>query len=181
MATAWSTRVPPTAWGTDRPRTPSSPPSRAQTFGSNGGSDSISCRTFSSAKWSALNLRTASRNWFCSSVNLYSATRNLLPRHARIGTHVAGQSENAFAKDVAHHLGGAALDGVGAAAQELLLNGSLPVALPGGRALAVPAIQKSFGPKEIHAPLIDVLIQLGSDQLADRTLRARASDRGGGA
>src|SRR6478672_105759 len=169
MATAWSTRVPPTppsASGTDRPRTPSSPPSRAQTFGSNGGSDSISCRTFSSAKWSALNLRTASRNWFCSSVNLYSATRNLLPRHARIGTHVAGQSENAFAKDVAHHL---------------LLNGSLPVALPSGRPLAVPAIQKSFWPKEIHAPLIDVLIQLSSDQLANGTFRAGPSDRGGGA
>ena len=47
-ATAWSTSVPPTppsASGTESPSTPSSPPSRAHTFGSNGGSDSISRRT----------------------------------------------------------------------------------------------------------------------------------------
>ena len=52
---------------------------------------------------------------------------------------------------------------------------------PVGAALRVAAVQKSFWPKEIHAPLIDVLIQLGADQLADRTLRARTADGGGGA
>src|SRR5262245_40930657 len=184
MATAWSTRVPPTppsASGTDRPSTPSSPPSRAQTFGSNGGSDSMSCRTFSSAKWSALNLRTASRNWFCSSVNLYSATGDLLPRHARIGAQVSRQSEDPFTEDVAHDLGCAAFDGVGTAAKELLLNRPLPVPFSGSRALLITAVQKSFGPKEIHAPLIVVLIQLRPYQLADRSFRTWTSDRGGGA
>ena len=63
----------------------------------------------------------------------------------------------------------------------LLLDGALPIPLPGGRALRVAAVQKSFWPKEIHTPLIDVLIQFGSDQFADRTFRARTADGGGGA
>ena len=44
FSTAWSTNEPPTPprdSGTDRPSTPSSEPSRAHTFESNGGSDSI--------------------------------------------------------------------------------------------------------------------------------------------
>ena len=49
-------------------------------------------------------------------------------------------------------------------------------ALAGGGALLVAVVQKPFGPKEIHAELVDVLIQLGADQLADRPLRARAAD-----
>ena len=48
--------------------------------------------------------------------------------------------------------------------------------LAGRGALAVAVIQKSFRPKEIHAELVDVLVQFGADQLADRALRARASD-----
>src|SRR5687768_15910233 len=104
----------------------------------------MSARILSWAKWSTLNLRTASRSCACSSVNLYSpwisATGNLLPRHARIGTQIAGQSENALAEDVAHHLRRAAFDGVRTAAQVLLLDGTLPVALAGGRPLRVPAV-----------------------------------------
>ena len=41
---------------------------------SNGGSDSISVRTDCSSKFSAQNLRTAARNWPCSSVKMNSAT-----------------------------------------------------------------------------------------------------------
>ena len=87
-ATAWSTSVPPTppsASGTDSPSTPSSEPSRVHTLGSNGGSDSIRRRTVCSSKFSEQNLRTAVRSWFCSSVNVNSATGNLLPRHAGVG------------------------------------------------------------------------------------------------
>src|SRR5690606_32574139 len=119
-ATAWSTSVPPTPpsdSGTDNPSTPSSPPSRAHTFAANGGSASISARTVCSSKCSAQNLRTAARSWLCSSVNLNSAecsaTGDLLPRHSCVGAQIAGQTQHPLAEDVAHHLGGAAFDGVG--------------------------------------------------------------------
>ena len=68
-----STGAAASASGTDRPSTPSSAPRRAHTFGSNGGSDSISVRTDCSSTFSAQNLRTAARNCACSSVKTHSA------------------------------------------------------------------------------------------------------------
>src|SRR5919206_3551809 len=50
-----------------------------------------------------------------------SATGHLAPRLAGVGAQVAGQAQQPLAEDVAQHLGGAALDGVGPAAQELAL------------------------------------------------------------
>src|SRR5690606_18379860 len=186
--------TPPSASGTDMPSTPSSAPSRAHTFGSKRGSDSISRRTVCSSKCSVQNLRTAARSCCCSSVNVNvgerpaalsgcsassSATRDLLPRHAGVGAQITGQSEDPLAQDVAHHLGRAALDGVGAAAQIALLDRAAPV-VAGAAVHVVAVVQHALGPEQIHAELVDLLIEFRADQLADRRLRAGSADGGGG-
>src|SRR5690606_23943985 len=145
------------ASGTASPSTPSSAPRRAHTAGSNRGSDSMSRRTVCSSKYSAPNLRTAARNWPCSSVkrnSVVSATRDLLPRHTGIRPQIPGQPQDPFTENVAHHLGRASFDGVGLAAQEPLLHGSAPV---GAITVAQPVtvVQKTLRAKEIHAPLVD--------------------------
>src|SRR4051812_30311696 len=183
-ATAWSTRVPPTppsASGTESPSTPSSPPSRAHTLASNGGSDSIRVRTVCSSKFSVQNLRTAARSWLCSSVNVNSTTGDLLPRHARVRAKITRQAEDPLAQDVAHDFRRAAFDGVGAAAQEPLLDGTLPVLVPDATAAVVAVVQNAFRPKEIHAELVNLLVEFGSDQFADRALRPGTTDTGRGA
>ncbi len=37
-------------------------------------------------------------------------------------------------------------------------------------------VQQPFGAEEVHAPLVDLLVELGADQLADRALGTRAAD-----
>ena len=62
-----------------------------------------------------------------------SVARHLAPRDLAVDAHVAGQAEHTLAEDVLHHLGGAALDRVGPAAQERLLQRVVaPSPSPGG-------------------------------------------------
>src|SRR3954451_1478866 len=102
-----------------------------------------------------------------------SATGRLAPRLAGGGARVAGQAQQPLFEDVAEPLGGAALDGVGAAAQEPALDvlavGPRRGAVRSGR---VAAVQARLDPEQVHAELVDVLVELGADELADAALGA---------
>src|SRR5207302_2312583 len=78
-----------------------------------------------------------------------SATRHLRPRRVLVDADVAGKAEHTLAEDVAHDLGRAAFDGVGAHAEEGLLGGRvLHGALGAGH--LVGAVQHAFGTEQVE-------------------------------
>ena len=111
-----------------------------------------------------------------------SAAGHLDPGQVLVDPDVAGQAEDALAEDVPHDLGGAALDRVGPRPQERLLR----AASTGRSSAAGPSRSRSGRacprrPRRSTAKLVDVLVQLGHGQLADRALgpgRARACGSG---
>ena len=92
------------------------------------------------------------------------------PRLVLVGAHVAGQAQHPLAEDVAHHFGRATLDGVGPAAQELVLrvgtgHGPAPDHL-------VLVVEQGVGAHDVHAERVDGLVELGEGQLARGALGA---------
>src|SRR5262245_147248 len=101
-------------------------------------------RTAASSECSWRKARSVARSSSCSSVNARSramegsplvrsawwrarrsGARHVLPGDVLVDARLAGQPEHALAQDVAHDLGGAALDRVRARAQELILGETL--------------------------------------------------------
>src|SRR4051794_26099438 len=95
-----------------------------------------------------------------------SATGHLAPRLAGVGAQGGGQAEQPLTAEGAQPLRLAALEGVGRAARELPLQ-VLPV--DGGRSAVragrVAAVQPRLDAQHVDAELVDLLVELGADQL----------------
>ena len=97
---------------------------------------------------------------------------DVFPGDLAVDPDVARQPEHPLAEDVAHDLGGATLDGVGAAAEERLLDrvGALDVIGPDH---VVGAVEHAVGAHQVDTEGVDPLVGLGVGQLARRALRPR--------
>src|SRR5436190_24053086 len=78
---------------------------------------------------------------------------DVLPGDFPVDRRFLGEAEDAFAEDVAHDLGGAALDGVGPAAEE--------AADGGGRALVGGGPRHGPGAEDVDGEVLEALVVLG--------------------
>src|SRR4030095_3514327 len=192
--------APPCASGTIRPASPSCSASSVQTSGSKPRSLAICARTAASSQCSARNARIVARSSSCSSVNaksvaiddlrpfyfarlrfaaralraLASGARHVLPGHVLVDARLAGQTQHAFAEDVAHDLRGAPLDRVRARAQEPVLRLILeaPGALGRLTQLVARLEREAARAEHVDRGLPEVFIDLRHRELRDRSLRA---------
>src|SRR5947199_7341252 len=88
---------------------------------------------------------------------------DVLPGHVAVDGRLLRQAEHSLPEDVAHDLGGAPLDGVGAGAQE---------APDGGRGKLARPPRHPAGAEEVDGQVLKSLVELGLEQLGDRALGA---------
>src|SRR2546421_91706 len=98
-----------------------------------------------------------------------AAALDVLPGDVAVDLGLPGEAEDALAEDVAHDLGGAALDGVGPAAQEAPDGG--------GGVLVAGRPRRGGGAQEVDGQVLEASVELGLEELGDRTLGPRLLSR----
>src|ERR1022692_2217206 len=107
---------------------------------------------------------------------LSGATRNVLPGNVFVAARLARQSQHPLAEDVAHHLGSAAFDRVGACPEKLILRHSdsrLASARGGPASRVARLIDQRVGTDYVHRAFPDPFVQFSLRELGDRALGTR--------